>query len=107
MHTSIQAAADIVAAEALREWMVRISEEYYSHGWLPGLELGLWQCVIRDPSEDRFKLVIEEIDRLYCLHARAGGWWRWTENVGPVFVPTEQWERYFAEHRPAQGPSPR
>ncbi len=81
------------AAEALREAMSDLSEEYYCAGWLIGLEHTLWQCWERAPFKWGFGVVgTEDADRLRRLHEKAGGWWT-TVDHWQRFVTTEEWLR--------------
>jgi hypothetical protein len=98
VHEAAQAAAlakskDSTSALALRDLMSDISEEYHCAGWLTGLERELWAMV--QGGDRRFGLgEVDEntVKRLRDLHERSGGWWRYDDEHGEMFVTTEEWQ---------------
>lgn len=87
---------DETSARALAALMSEISEECYCAGWMSGLEFSLWAMVqggdrsygMSEPSES-------EVAQLRALSERCGGWIRWEEDVGEVFVPLHEWEQTY------------
>jgi hypothetical protein len=93
------ASKDKWAADQLRDVMSEISEDYYCAGWLNGLEYSLWGMLEGCDRGFGFGSVTDaEIAGLRELHERCGGWWRWEKGVGEVFVATEEWRQFYAEH---------
>lgn len=73
-----------MAAELLY-YMSRLSEKYYSAGWLIGLEDVLWAS-INDSTPHRFVLEAHEREKLRELAAKAGGWGVWDETLDEEVV---------------------
>lgn len=85
-------AADRDAAKVLHDLMSKISEDYYFAGWLNDLEFSLWSMIRGGDRRFGFGEVTDgEVAELKRLHEKTGGWWRYEERVGEVFVPTAEW----------------
>ena len=85
------------AAMRLLGVMRDLSEEHWCAQWLMGLEFSLWE-IAQGGSRDFGMGEVSDIDvaALRELHERAGGWWRWVDGTGEVFVATAAWERMHA-----------
>lgn len=91
-EASLAKANDLDLALRLRELMRRISEEHSCAGWWIGLEEILWRLVEGGAAKGVFGGVTnDEIEELRRLNRKSGGWWRWTDESGEVFVTTEEW----------------
>ena len=91
-QAALRVALDESAACQLAGLISEISEDHFSAGWLHGLEFTLWNMLHGD--DRRFgmgKVSQENIDRLRHLHEKCGGWWRWDETHGEMFVATADW----------------
>lgn len=67
-----------------------LSEEYYSAGWVIGLEHYLWNLALRQNTVEGQML-------LYCAET-SGGWWIWDDKAGGhVFVPLAAWKSVYRE----------
>lgn len=79
----------------LARYMSGISERCYCAGWMIGLENRLWSAVT-DPTDDRRygmdEITVEEIEAMSWLSEQLGGWIRWDEDTGKVFVPLAEWK---------------
>ena len=85
-------------AVALRDYMSELSEEAYCAAWLQDLEYALWSAIDRGPFEyGRLQLSAEHIERLRALSDACGGWIRFDDDLGEVFVPLEEWRRRFTK----------
>lgn len=98
--TALSLSPDPDAAIVVRARMRQISEALYYAGWLDGLEYALWSMF--DVGSDRRFGVGEVAERdvadLVRLSTRAGGWWRFDDDLGDqVFVTLPEWRRLYAE----------
>lgn len=95
----IKAQKDLIAL------MCELSKEYYSAGWMDGLEFRLWACIVGDQHR------IEEVDvvRLKVLHALTGGWFHWVDGMPrkeepepylPLkFLPDADFQKLYDENK--------
>lgn len=85
-------------AAALRDSMSELSEEAYYAGWIGNLERDLWTAVLHGPMRyGHLDLMHEHIQRLRSLAERCGGWIRFDDAEGEVFVPAEEWARLYTD----------
>lgn len=91
---------DQASAIALRDLMRSISEEYWSAGWISGLESTLWQMLT---GELQSRLAPAELVHLRTLATLAGGWWCYAsdDGGGEIFITTDAWLTHLAERRTA------
>jgi hypothetical protein len=91
--------------------MEYLSEENWCAGWLHDLEFELWEWVIKwragvplSPDEEaNWDHWTKDAQALSWLAEQAGGWWRWVPDVGPEFVPMEEWVRVYEGRRGMSG----
>lgn len=99
-EAAIALALDRDAAVRLRDCMSDISEDRYCAGWLSDLEFTLWGAVV-DGEPFQFgmgRVESSDIAELRRLSEKCGGWWRFDDEHGEVFVPIDEWRgRYEAE----------
>jgi hypothetical protein len=77
----------------LTEYMSDISELAYAAAWMLNLEHSLWRAVVDGPyGFGQLQLEESHILKLCDLAAACGGWIRFDEKNGEVFVPMAQWE---------------
>jgi hypothetical protein len=75
----------------LLQYMRRLSEEYYTAGWIIGLEFYLWHTATS-------KTHTEEGQTLMFLAEASGGWWMWDDGKGgPLFVPLPIWTEQYRQ----------
>lgn len=100
VQASLAASRDPRAAEVLRALMREISEEHWCSGWEGGLEFDLW-AIVQGGSADYGAGEVTEanVQRLHDMAERSGGWWRWEQGTGEVFVGAEEWTRLYAERK--------
>jgi hypothetical protein len=95
--TALAMAKDPTSVVPLAELMSNISEECYCAGWMMGLEYALWDMVLggsrRYGQSEASEAQVTEMRR---LSERAGGWVRWQDDVGEVFVPLDEWVAEYA-----------
>jgi hypothetical protein len=85
------------SALALAELMSDISEECYCAGWMMGLEYALWDMVLGGSRRyGQSEASEEQVAEMRRLSERAGGWVRWQDDVGEVFVPLDEWVAEYA-----------
>lgn len=65
----------------------------YTGDSVVGLSTALWRTTQETPQ----RLLEEEALELEQLSHQCGGWWDLKETGEDVFVPTEEWERRYAE----------
>lgn len=81
---------------ALMDYMSVLSDDYYSAGWIQGLESMLWRVLQGD--REAFAggvLKDEEVEKLRALSAACNGWIDWEKDKGEVFVPLDEWKTRF------------
>jgi len=84
-------------AQSLLDLMSAISEEAWAAAWMAGLEYDLWEAVQSGPRRyGRIMLHDGLLARLKDLSHECGGWIRFDEERGEVFVLLPQWRRMFA-----------
>ena len=105
-ETALATAVDRDAARLLLTLMEDISETHWAAGWMSGLEFSLWGIVTGDRGSDfgMFEVETREIEELRRLSSKAGGWFRYDDEIGETFVPIADWlERYREAQSPAIG----
>jgi hypothetical protein len=91
-----QQAMDPDIARALATRMSEISEEQYCAGWMSGLEFALWSMVLGGSrSYGLGEIETGDVEHLRRLSEKSGGWIRYEDGVGEVFVATEDWQRLY------------
>jgi len=89
---SLERTQDIDAADALLDFMSELSEDCYCAGWLIGTEHALWRAHEEGPmSWGQGDVGASAVAKLRRLSAKAGGWWRWDDEHGPLFVLMDEW----------------
>ncbi len=92
VELSLAKSLDRDFAMLLRDLMGFISEDLYCAGWLIGLEFTLWGMVQGDEREFGMgEVSVEQVEKLRQYADRCGGWWRWSDGAGEVFVPKDEW----------------
>jgi hypothetical protein len=86
----------LTAKEIHRALLLRtmrdLSEQYYTAGWIIGLEFYLWHTATTKPHT-------EEGQTLMFLAEASGGWWMWDDGKGgPLFVPLPIWTEQYQQH---------
>lgn len=80
-------------AAALASYMSELSEECWCAGWLSGCEFALWMLANDGGGHWGQDIVTPEAAaQLLALSEEAGGWVRWADGVGAVFVPMDEWK---------------
>lgn len=83
---------DVDIAHTLAARMSDISEDHYAAGWMHGLEYSLWKMVQGDSRNYGMGEVTEqEVAELRRLSDKCGGWIRWDDRLGAVFMPRAEW----------------
>jgi hypothetical protein len=91
-------------AQELLDLMTCISEEAYAVTWMGGLEHDLWDAIHGGPRQyGRVHLEDGVVSRLEDLSRKAGGWIRFDDERGEVFVMLPEWLKRHAERRKAVG----
>lgn len=90
--------------EVLYDQISAISEERYCSGWYRGIERVLWVEMINalymefSPMND--KPMKWELQKLWALSRRIGGWITWREEAdNPEFVSTKDWLKEVEKRR--------
>lgn len=87
-------------AQALLDLMSQISEEAWAAAWMSGIEYDLWDALDRGPRPyGRIMLHDGLLVRLRDLSRACGGWIRFDDDRGEVFVPLPEWSKHCAERR--------
>jgi hypothetical protein len=86
----------MTSRDALLDFMGEMSEEYYSAGWLTGLEERLASWLKEPPPWVRFR----HLERLDELRRAAGGWWVF-DNTAPLY--RDQWCRFVPDEESTVG----
>lgn len=94
-EAALAQALDRDAASCLLDRMAEYSEDYYAAGWLIDLEFTIWKA-IQGPNPSRWNRTTRQ------LSDQCGGWWSYVAEIGPCFVPIEEWLATFAAHSAAQ-----
>jgi hypothetical protein len=72
--------------------MTGISEEFWSAGWIIGLEFALWDAIQGGEREiGRGLLTERQRTLLKLLSEEANGWWIYDAEIGPSFLSLEAW----------------
>jgi len=100
-ESALARALDRDAAVRLRDVMSDISEDCYCAGWLTGLEFMLWGAVVGgEPFHFGMgRVESSDIAELRRLSEKCGGWWRFDDEHGEVFVPIDEWLARFGAER--------
>lgn len=85
-------------AQALLELMSQISEEAWAAAWMSGLEYDLWDAVKHGPRPYG-KMMLHDglLGRLRDLSTRCGGWIRFDDERGEIYVMLPEWLKRVAE----------
>jgi hypothetical protein len=82
------------AQRDLAEYMSHLSECAYSAAWMDGLELALWQAVVKGPYKyGRLQLEIEHVQRLILLSERCDGWIQFHGSREESFITLAEWKQ--------------
>lgn len=94
---SLTKSLDRDSAIKLRDFMSQISEDYYCAGWLMGLESKLWGIILAEEPNTFGMGSIEkkEMNELKILSEKCGGWWRFDDEYGEIFVPIDEWRNLY------------
>lgn len=89
LHATVYPGVQGMSARVLLEEMENISEKGYDAGWMLGLEYELWGviCEGKETQYGRYLISAEEVKLLRFLALQAGGWWQWSDGLGPLFRP--------------------
>lgn len=84
-------------AQNLAEYMVGLSQKYYSDRWIPHFEFELWREMQGEPD----LLDSSELAKLRQLHENCGGWIMMDLRSDELnFLPTAQWKDYNRQNKP-------
>jgi len=85
----------------LCELMMKMSQEYFSAGWIDGLEYYLWGILKGHHVGVKRQWKPEQFDELNRLSQETQGWWRIAEDLEEpqydqsIFMPIRQWEARY------------
>jgi len=80
-------------AARLAAFMSDLSEDCWCAGWLSDCEFALWSLANSGGGLWGMGVVSpDDAARLLALSEAAGGWVRWEDGVGAVFVPMDEWK---------------
>lgn len=103
IERQVQAAGDLatecaaLARDALEALMGEISEDCWCAGWMSGLELALWEAVVKGGMDyGQGEITAEQAQRLKRLSELAGGWCAWNDDTGAMFTPMDKWLEAYA-----------
>lgn len=82
----------------LAELMSNISEDGYSAGWMPGLEIALWKALNDgDRNYGRHRISQSEVEKLKFLSEKCNCWILFDDTNEETSIEIRKWKRKFDE----------
>ncbi|OGG95000.1 MAG: hypothetical protein A2527_06585 [Candidatus Lambdaproteobacteria bacterium RIFOXYD2_FULL_50_16] len=84
-------------AQNLAEYMVKLSNKYYSDRWMVQLEYELWRDLVDEPEI----LEAAEVKKLREIAETAGGWVLMDYQTNELeFMNTGRWLEHYKKNKP-------